>query len=191
MAESKKWTTLKSFPLKRKRANSSPVDAPPPEKKRVLEPSEGSPEPAVEKTVEVLQKEEAGAPVVNLEVEAPSARVARVLAQTLESTQEPAVKEATEVVNVSDSPVKLPLKTVDRRELSVIRQTPTGEKLEPGKILLKDEAVERFFPKVDVPGQGSTKTPLVICGPGPLGGSVPLPLKVKRPSFPCLLLAVA
>ncbi|PKA52454.1 hypothetical protein AXF42_Ash020415 [Apostasia shenzhenica] len=191
MAESKKWTTLKSFSLRKKRANSPPIDTPPPEKKRVLEPSEGPPDPAVEKTIEVLQKEEAGAPVVDLEAEAPSAKVARVLARTLESAQEPPAKEATKVVNISDSPVKLPLKTGDRRELSVVVQTPMGGRLEPGKILLKDEDVERFFSKVDAPGQGLVKTTLVICSPTPLSESIPLPSKVKRPSFPRLLPAVA
>ncbi|PKA59563.1 hypothetical protein AXF42_Ash018030 [Apostasia shenzhenica] len=97
MAGRKKWTTLSSF--SKKRASDLPVDAPPPEKRRVSEPSEGSPKPATVKPVEALQKEGAGAVV---------------LARTLESAQELAAIEASEVVNVPDSPVRPPLKAGER-----------------------------------------------------------------------------
>ncbi|PKA49963.1 Growth-regulating factor 1 [Apostasia shenzhenica] len=156
---------------------------------RALEPSKRSSKPATKKTADVLQKEEAGAPVVDLEVEAPPAKVARVLVRTLESAQETATEEVTEVVNVFDSPVKLPLKTGERKELIVVGETPARKRLEPGKILLKDEDIERLFPKFGAPVEGSVKkTPLVICGPAPLGESVLLPIKTKKPLFPRLLL---
>ncbi|PKA51289.1 hypothetical protein AXF42_Ash002652 [Apostasia shenzhenica] len=140
MAERKKWVTLSSF--SKKRVSNLPVDAPPAEKRRLLEPSEGSSKPATTNSVEALQKEEVGP---------------AVLAQTLESVQELAGAEATEVVNVSDSPVKPPLKAGERKEVILVSETVTGEKLAPGKILLKNEEVERLLPKFEVPSAEGVK----------------------------------
>ncbi|PKA53466.1 hypothetical protein AXF42_Ash020889 [Apostasia shenzhenica] len=139
MAERKKWVTLSS--ITKKRASDLSADAPPPKKKRLLELSEGSPKSATMVPVEASQEEEVEAAVVDLEAEAPSVRVATVLAQTLESVQEPAGVEATEVVKISDSPVKLPLKARELKKVALMSKTAAGERLAPRKILLKDEEV--------------------------------------------------
>ncbi|PKA67158.1 hypothetical protein AXF42_Ash004650 [Apostasia shenzhenica] len=98
--------------------------------------------------------------------------------------------------NVSDSPAKLPLKTAEQKELIVVDETPAGVRLEPGRIRLKDEDIERLFPKFGVPAlsqvwgspEGSVKKiPLVICGLAPLGKPVLLSVKTKKPLFPRLL----
>ncbi|PKA46362.1 hypothetical protein AXF42_Ash021459 [Apostasia shenzhenica] len=151
MAERKKWVTLSS--ITKKRASDPPADAPPPEKKRLLESSEGSPKPSMTVPVEASQGEEVGAAVVDLEAEAPLVRVATVLAQTLESVHEPAGVEATEVVNVFDSPVKLPPKARELKEVALVSKTTAGEKLAPGKILLKDEEIERLLPRFGAPAE--------------------------------------
>ncbi|PKA59393.1 hypothetical protein AXF42_Ash001487 [Apostasia shenzhenica] len=65
MAERRKWMTLAG--ITKKRASDPPADAPPPEKKRLLVLSEGSPVSATSVRVEASQEEEVGATVVNLE----------------------------------------------------------------------------------------------------------------------------
>ncbi|PKA50428.1 hypothetical protein AXF42_Ash013517 [Apostasia shenzhenica] len=188
MAESQKWAILNCLPLKKKRANSPLVDAPPFEKRRCPELFEGSPKTAAEKAIIVLQEEKTGTPAAVLLEEMPAAKVARVLARILESKEGPTNKEAAKVVNIFNSPVKASLKTRGRRELSIVRQRLAGEKLVPGKILLKDEDVERIFPKVGAPPERRlTKKPLVICGLAPLGKPSPLPIKTIKPSFSCFL----
>ncbi|PKA58771.1 hypothetical protein AXF42_Ash000864 [Apostasia shenzhenica] len=171
MAERKKWVTLSSF--SKKRADGLPVDVPPPEKRRLLEPSEGSLKPATAEPVEALQEEGVGA---------------AVLAQTFESLQELAGVEATEVVNVSDSPVNPPLKARELKEVILVSETVAGEKLAPGKILLKDEEIERLLPRFKVPSaEGVKRTPLKICGPAPVGISIPSSEKKRKSLFPSFL----
>ncbi|PKA45706.1 hypothetical protein AXF42_Ash011047 [Apostasia shenzhenica] len=110
-----------------------------------------------------LSKKRAGAPVtdapsekkmpeasVSLEVRAPTARVAGALVQMLESLQGTGSAEAAAVVVVSDSPVKPPPKAKELREVVLIGETASGEKLASGKIMLKDEEFGRFLPGVGV-----------------------------------------
>ncbi|PKA50055.1 hypothetical protein AXF42_Ash020840 [Apostasia shenzhenica] len=66
-------------------------------------------------------------------------KVAEVLVQVLEFAQDPAKeRRVEEVVNLSDSPVKECERGGDRIEVSVVPQTPAGDSLRLGKILLKD-----------------------------------------------------
>ncbi|PKA49881.1 hypothetical protein AXF42_Ash004423 [Apostasia shenzhenica] len=185
MAERKKWVTLSS--ITKKRANDLPADAPPPGKKRLLELSEGSSKPAMTVLVVASQEEEVGAVVADLEAEAPSVRVVVVLAQTLESVQEQTSVEATKVVDVPDSPVKPPLKARELKEVALVSKIAAGEKLAPGKILLKDEEVERLLPKFGAPSsEGVKKSPQMVCNPALL--VIPTPLEKKRkPLFPSFL----
>ncbi|PKA45607.1 hypothetical protein AXF42_Ash010946 [Apostasia shenzhenica] len=186
MAERKKWVTLSS--ITKKRASDLPGDAPPPKKKRLLELSEGSLKPTTLVPVEASQEEEVGAAVVDLEAET-SIRVVAVLAQTLESVQEPEGMEATEVVNVFYSPVKPPPKARELKEVALVSETATGEKLAHGKILLKDEKIKRLLPKFGAPSsEGVKKSPQMVCGPALL--VIPTPPKKKRkPLFPSFLSA--
>ncbi|PKA62838.1 hypothetical protein AXF42_Ash019421 [Apostasia shenzhenica] len=154
MAE-RKWKTMSGF--SRKRAGAPLVDAP-------------------------LGKKmsEAGAP---LEAEAPTARVAVALAQTLELLQGLAGTEAADVVAVSDSPVKPPLKAKGLQEVVLVAETTAGEKLAPGKVLVKDEELERLLPRFGVPSlENQEKGPTVICRPA-LGTLVPAPEKKKKHFF--------
>ncbi|PKA53754.1 hypothetical protein AXF42_Ash021145 [Apostasia shenzhenica] len=182
VAERKKWVTLSS--ITKKRASDPPANAPPAEKRRLSKSSEGSPKPAMTVPVEVSQEEEVGAAVINLEAEAPLVRVTTVLAQTLESVHEPAGVEATKVMNVSDSLVKLPPKARELKEVALVSKTTAGEKLVPRKILLKDEEIELLFPRFGAPGE--KKSSLMVCGPAPF--VIPTPSEKKRkPLFPSFL----
>ncbi|PKA56210.1 hypothetical protein AXF42_Ash011139 [Apostasia shenzhenica] len=128
-----------------------------------------------------LSKKRVGAPVtdappekkmpeagVSLEVRAPTARVAGALVQTLESLQGTGSAEAAAVVVVSESPVKPPSKAKELREVVLIGETASGEKLAPGKIMLKDEEFGRFLPGVGVSDEGEGKSSLFVGRPIPL-----------------------
>ncbi|PKA46875.1 hypothetical protein AXF42_Ash021754 [Apostasia shenzhenica] len=128
-----------------------------------------------------LSKKRAGAPVtdappekkmpgagVPLEVRAPTARVAGALVQTLESLQGTGSAEDVAVVVVSESPVKPPPKAKELREVVLIRETASGEKLAPGKIMLKDEEFERFLPGVGVFDKGKGEPSLLVSRSIPL-----------------------
>ncbi|PKA64428.1 hypothetical protein AXF42_Ash007173 [Apostasia shenzhenica] len=135
--------------------------------------------------IEAPPAEEVGATIVVLEVEASSVRVAAVLAQTLESVQEPTSLEATEVVDVYDSPVKSPLKPGERKEVILVGETAAEKKLVPGKILLKDEEIEQLLPRFGIPSaECMKKTPLKICGLAPFGTSIPPSEKKRKSLFP-------
>ncbi|PKA48691.1 hypothetical protein AXF42_Ash018508 [Apostasia shenzhenica] len=113
---------------------------------------------------------EAGVP---LEAEAPTARVAVALAQTLQLLQGPSGTEAAEVVAISDSPVKPPPKVKELREVVLVGETATGEELAPGKIMLKDEEFERLLPGVGGSDEGKGKPSLVVGRPTPLRAPIP------------------
>ncbi|PKA58042.1 hypothetical protein AXF42_Ash020804 [Apostasia shenzhenica] len=152
MAE-RKWKIASGF--SKKRVGASLVDAPPGKK-----------------------MPEAGVP---LGAEAPTARVAVALAQTLQLLQGPAGAEAAEVVTVSDSPVKPPPKARGLQEVVLVGETAAGEKLAPGKVLVKDEELERLLPRFGVPSfENQEKGPTVICR---LGTLVPASEKKKKPFF--------
>ncbi|PKA49421.1 hypothetical protein AXF42_Ash016610 [Apostasia shenzhenica] len=172
MEDRRRWRLLSG--LKRKMKGGPPSDDSSPDKKRRLEDTESPPEGGM------------GAAVVV----SPPTKVAEVLVQVLESAQDPVEKRRVEkVVNVSDSPVKETQRAGDRIEVSVVHQMPAGESLRPRKILLKDENVEQFLPEVGIIlTRGPAKTPLVICGPAPLGEPIPPPVKIRKPLFPRLLL---
>ncbi|PKA55234.1 hypothetical protein AXF42_Ash003871 [Apostasia shenzhenica] len=161
MAKEGEWTALASI-SKKKRAGGDLAEALPPEKKS----------PEVPTYVEAAPSEEVGAP---------AAKVAGVLAQVLESVQESVGTEAAEMVVVSDSPVKLPQKVRELKEVALMSETATGEKLAPGKVFLKDEEVERFLPKFGVPEGGLKKSPLLVCGPSSLGVPVSASEKKRKP----------
>ncbi|PKA61107.1 hypothetical protein AXF42_Ash006003 [Apostasia shenzhenica] len=110
---------------------------------------------------------------VPLEAEAPTARVVVALAQTLELLQGPAGTEASEVVAISDSPVKPPPKAKGLQEVVLVGETATGEKLAPGKIMLKDEEFERLLPGVGDSDEGKGKPSLVVDRPTLLGAPIP------------------
>ncbi|PKA52015.1 hypothetical protein AXF42_Ash008244 [Apostasia shenzhenica] len=133
-----------------------------------------------------LSKKRAGAPVIDappekkmpeagvpLEVGTPTARVASALVQTLESLQGTGSAEAVAVAVVSESPVKLPPKAKELREVVLIGETASGEKLAPGKIMLKDEEFERFLPGVGVSDEGKGEPSLFVGGPIPLRAPIP------------------
>ncbi|PKA65094.1 hypothetical protein AXF42_Ash013215 [Apostasia shenzhenica] len=115
------------------------------------------------------------------EEEVPVAKVAGVLTQVLESVQKAVDAAAAEVVIVSDSPVKPSQKARELKEVALVGETATGEKLAPGKILLKEEEIERLFPRFVVFEGGVRKLPLVVCRPPPLGVPLPAPEKKRRP----------
>ncbi|PKA54047.1 hypothetical protein AXF42_Ash016212 [Apostasia shenzhenica] len=144
MAE-RKWKIASGF--SKKRAGAPLVDAPPGKK-----------------------MPEAGVP---LEAEAPTARVAIALAQTLQLLQGPAGTKAVEVMVVSDSPVKPPPKVKELREVVLVGETATGEKLAPGKIMLKDEEFERLLPGVGGSDESKRKPSLVVGRPTPLRAPIP------------------
>ncbi|PKA49386.1 hypothetical protein AXF42_Ash016575 [Apostasia shenzhenica] len=133
--------------LSKKRAGAPVMDAPP--EKKMLE---------------------AGAP---LEVRTPTARVAGALVQTLESLQGTGSAEAAAVVVVSESPVKPPPKAKELREVVLIGETVSGEKLAPGKIMLKDEEFEQFFPGVEVSEEGKGEPSLFVGRSIPLRAPIP------------------
>ncbi|PKA55225.1 hypothetical protein AXF42_Ash003862 [Apostasia shenzhenica] len=89
--------------------------------------------------------------------------------------------EAAEVVVISDSLVKLPSKARVLKEVALVNETVTGEKLAPGKIFLKDEEVERLIPKFRFPEGGVKKSPLLVCGPSSLGVPVLASEKKRKP----------
>ncbi|PKA60528.1 hypothetical protein AXF42_Ash017934 [Apostasia shenzhenica] len=133
-----------------------------------------------------LSKKRAGAPVtdappekkmseagVSLEVRAPTAMVAGALVQTLESLQGTGSAEAATVVVVSESPVKPPPKAKELREVVLIGETASGEKLAPGKIMLKAEEFGRFLPGVGVSDEGEREPSLFVGRPIPLRAPIP------------------
>ncbi|PKA56511.1 hypothetical protein AXF42_Ash015284 [Apostasia shenzhenica] len=133
-----------------------------------------------------LSKKRAGAPVtdappekkmpeagVPLEVRTPTARVAGALVQTLESLQGTESAEAAAVAVVSESPVKLPPKAKELMEVVLIGETASGEKLAPGKIMLKDEEFEQFLPGVGVSDEGKGEPSLFVGRPIPLRAPIP------------------
>ncbi|PKA62488.1 hypothetical protein AXF42_Ash009375 [Apostasia shenzhenica] len=136
----RKWKA--AFGLSKKRAGAPVTDAPP--GKKMLE---------------------AGAPS---EVRAPTARVAGALIQTLESLQGTGSAEAAAVVVVSESPVKPPPKAKELREVVLIGETASGEKLVPGKVMLKGEEFGRFLPDVGVSDEDEGEPSLFV------GRSIPL-----------------
>ncbi|PKA55186.1 hypothetical protein AXF42_Ash003823 [Apostasia shenzhenica] len=160
MAE-RKWKIASGF--SKKRAGEPPADDPS-RKKSLLEVPGGVP--------------------MSLEAEAPTAKIAVALVQTLESLQGPTSAAAAEmVVEVSNSPVKPPPKAKGLQEVVLVGETTVGEKLAPGKVLVKDEELERLLPKFGVPSVGNLeKGPLVICRPA-LGTLISVPEKKKKPFF--------
>ncbi|PKA52933.1 hypothetical protein AXF42_Ash001914 [Apostasia shenzhenica] len=176
MAEEGEWTALASI-SKKKRAGGAPAEAPPPEKKRPEVLHEKMLREEVPAYVDAAPSEEVGPP---------AAKVASVLTQVLESVQESVGTEAVEVVLVSDSPVKLPQQARELKEVALMSETATREKLAPGKVFLKDEEVERLLPRFGVPEGGLKKSPLLVCGPFSLGVTVPASEKKRKP----LLLAL-
>ncbi|PKA49399.1 hypothetical protein AXF42_Ash016588 [Apostasia shenzhenica] len=170
--------------ISKKRAGKSPADVPPPEKKRPLALSEGSPKSATSVHVGASLGEEAGATVVAPEAGAPALRVAAVPTQTLGSIQESASVEAAVVVDLSDSPVRPPPRIGELKGMALVHETAAGEKLASGKILLNDEEVERLLPKLGAPAGGAKKLPLLVCGPASLGTSISSSGKKRRPLFP-------
>ncbi|PKA59021.1 hypothetical protein AXF42_Ash001114 [Apostasia shenzhenica] len=85
------------------------------------------------------------------------------------------------VVEISDSPVKPPLKAKGVREVALVGETATGEKLAPGKVLVKDEELGRLLPRFGVPSVKNLEgDPLVIFRPA-LGMLAPAPEKKEKP----------
>ncbi|PKA52961.1 hypothetical protein AXF42_Ash001942 [Apostasia shenzhenica] len=161
MAERGEWTALASI-SKKKRAGGAPAEAPPPEKKRseVSTPAGASP---------------------SEEVGVSATKVASVLARALESVQEPVSTEDVKVMVVSDSPVKPPPKAREMKEVILVGETPAGERLAQGKILLKDEEIERLLPGFGASSRDVRESPLVVRRPTSLGASVPASEKKRKP----------
>ncbi|PKA59836.1 hypothetical protein AXF42_Ash011961 [Apostasia shenzhenica] len=171
MAEEGEWTTLVSI-SKKKRAGRALGEAPPPEKRRPEVLPEKMSRREASTYVGAAPSEKEGGPAV---------KVAGVLARALEPVQEPVDTKTAEVVVVSDSPVKLPQKAKELKEVALVGETATGERLEPGKVFLKDEDVERLLPRFGVCEGGVKKSPLLICGPSFLGVPVPASEKKRKP----------
>ncbi|PKA55070.1 hypothetical protein AXF42_Ash003707 [Apostasia shenzhenica] len=150
----REWTALTSI-SKKKRAGGAQTEAPPPVKKR----------PEVPAPVGAPPSEEVGVS---------AAKVAGVLARALESMQELVGMGAAEVVVVSDSLREL-------KEVALMSETATGEKLAPGKVMLKEEKIERLLPRFGIPEGGVKKSPLMVCRPSSLGVPVPASEKKRKP----------
>ncbi|PKA59964.1 hypothetical protein AXF42_Ash009648 [Apostasia shenzhenica] len=76
----------------------------------------------------------------------------------------------------------MPQKIRELKEVVLVGETSTGEKLAPWKIMLKDEEIERLLPGLGAFSEGVRESPLVVHRPTPLGAPVPASEK-KRKSF--------
>ncbi|PKA63276.1 hypothetical protein AXF42_Ash017744 [Apostasia shenzhenica] len=85
------------------------------------------------------------------------------------------------VVEIFDSSVKPPPKAKGFQEVVLVGDMATGEKLAPGKVLVKDEELGRLLPRLGVPSVENLEGgPLVIRRPT-LGMLTPAPEKKKKP----------
>ncbi|PKA46318.1 hypothetical protein AXF42_Ash021774 [Apostasia shenzhenica] len=75
----------------------------------------------------------------------------------------------------------MPQKIRELKEVVLVGETSTGEKLAPGKIMLKDEEIERLLPRLRAFSEGVRESPLVVRRPT-LGAPIPASEK-KRKSF--------
>ncbi|PKA47362.1 hypothetical protein AXF42_Ash021571 [Apostasia shenzhenica] len=75
----------------------------------------------------------------------------------------------------------MPQKTKELKEVVLIGETSTGEKLALGKIMLKDEEIERLLPGLEAFSEGVRESPLVVHRPTPLGPPISAFEKKRKP----------